>query len=32
MLGRQKYPLFSRKANKVYWRYRHPITGKYHAL
>ncbi|HHR5911824.1 TPA: phage integrase Arm DNA-binding domain-containing protein [Providencia alcalifaciens] len=26
------YPLFSRKANKVYWRYRHPITGKYHAL
>ncbi|CDG21015.1 Prophage lambda integrase [Xenorhabdus poinarii G6] len=26
------YPLFSRKANKVYWRYRHPITGKYHSL
>lgn len=26
------YPLFSRKANKVYWRYRHPITGKFHAL
>ncbi|TNH43802.1 site-specific integrase [Photorhabdus luminescens] len=26
------YPLFNRKANKVYWRYRHPITGKYHAL
>ena len=26
------YPLFSRKANKVYWRYRHPVTGKYHAL
>lgn len=26
------YPLFSRSANKVYWRYRHPITGKYHAL
>ncbi|HGJ5869261.1 phage integrase Arm DNA-binding domain-containing protein [Arsenophonus nasoniae] len=26
------YPLYSRKANKVYWRYRHPITGKYHAL
>lgn len=26
------YPLFSRAANKIYWRYRHPITGKYHAL
>lgn len=26
------YPLFSRAANKVYWRYRHPITGKFHAL
>ncbi|MBK5144686.1 phage integrase Arm DNA-binding domain-containing protein [Budviciaceae bacterium BWR-B9] len=26
------YPLYSRSANKVYWRYRHPITGKYHAL
>ncbi len=26
------YPLFSRKVNKVYWRYRHPVTGKYHAL
>ncbi|MGS4241860.1 site-specific integrase [Serratia marcescens] len=26
------YPLFSRTANKIYWRYRHPITGKYHAL
>ncbi|MDC9597833.1 site-specific integrase [Xenorhabdus anantnagensis] len=26
------YPLFSRKTNKVYWRYRHPVTGKYHAL
>lgn len=26
------YPLFSRAMNKVYWRYRHPITGKYHAL
>ncbi|WP_334473566.1 phage integrase Arm DNA-binding domain-containing protein [Arsenophonus sp. PmNCSU2021_1] len=26
------YPLYSRKSNKIYWRYRHPITGKYHAL
>lgn len=26
------YPLFSRKANKVYWRYKHPVTGKFHAL
>ncbi len=26
------YPLFSRKANKVYWRYRHPSTGKFYAL
>lgn len=26
------YPLYSRAANKVYWRYRHPITGKFHAL
>lgn len=26
------YPLYSRKVNKVYWRYKHPITGKYHAL
>ncbi|MEX7686148.1 phage integrase Arm DNA-binding domain-containing protein [Proteus mirabilis] len=26
------YPLLSRKASKVYWRYRHPVTGKYHAL
>lgn len=26
------YPLFSRKVNKVYWRYQHPVTGKYHAL
>ncbi|ELM3738767.1 phage integrase Arm DNA-binding domain-containing protein [Yersinia ruckeri] len=26
------YPLYSRVANKVYWRYRHPITGKFHAL
>ncbi len=26
------YPLFSRSMNKVYWRYRHPITGRYHAL
>ncbi|HHP2398055.1 TPA: phage integrase Arm DNA-binding domain-containing protein, partial [Klebsiella pneumoniae] len=26
------YPLFSRKVNKVYWRYKHPITGKFHSL
>jgi integrase len=26
------YPLFSRKANKIYWRYKHPITGKFHSL
>lgn len=26
------YPLFSRKVNKVYWRYKHPVTGKFHAL
>ncbi|MCS3433667.1 site-specific integrase [Klebsiella sp. BIGb0407] len=26
------YPMFSRKANKVYWRYKHPITGKFHSL
>lgn len=26
------YPLLSRKSSKVYWRYRHPVTGKYHAL
>lgn len=26
------YPLYSRKVNKVYWRYKHPITGKLHAL
>lgn len=26
------YPLFSRAANKVYWRYRHPATGTFHAL
>lgn len=26
------YPLFSRKINKVYWRYKHPITGKFHSL
>ena len=24
------YPLLSRKASEVYWRYRHPVTGKYH--
>lgn len=26
------YPLFSRKVNKIYWRYKHPVTGKFHAL
>lgn len=26
------YPLYSRKVNKIYWRYKHPITGKFHAL
>ncbi|HEC0047609.1 TPA: phage integrase Arm DNA-binding domain-containing protein [Klebsiella pneumoniae] len=26
------YLLFSRKVNKVYWRYKHPITGKFHSL
>lgn len=26
------YPLYSRKVNKVYWRYKHPITGKFHSL
>ena len=26
------YPMFSRKANKVYWRYKHPVTGKFHTL
>lgn len=26
------YPLYSRKMNKVYWRYKHPVTGKFHAL
>ncbi|MGF3534947.1 site-specific integrase [Klebsiella quasipneumoniae] len=26
------YPLFSRKVNKVYWRYKHPITAKFHSL
>ncbi len=26
------YPLYSRKVNKVYWRYKHPITGKFHGL
>lgn len=26
------YPLFSREVNKVYWRYKHPITGKFHSL
>ncbi|MGR7274652.1 site-specific integrase [Klebsiella aerogenes] len=26
------YPLFSRKTKKVYWRYKHPVTGKFHGL
>ncbi|MGG7890219.1 phage integrase Arm DNA-binding domain-containing protein [Klebsiella aerogenes] len=26
------YPLFSRKTKKVYWRYKHPVTGKFHSL
>ncbi|WP_139530396.1 site-specific integrase [Klebsiella michiganensis] len=26
------YPLFSRKAKKIYWRYKHPVTGKFHSL
>lgn len=26
------YPLYSRKVNKVYWRHKHPVTGKFHAL
>lgn len=26
------YPLYSRKVNKVYWRYKHPVTGKFHGL
>ncbi|ECY3256774.1 tyrosine-type recombinase/integrase [Salmonella enterica subsp. enterica serovar Alachua] len=26
------YSLFSRKVNKIYWRYKHPITGKFHSL
>ncbi|ENE1792237.1 phage integrase Arm DNA-binding domain-containing protein [Escherichia coli] len=26
------YPLYGRKVNKVYWRYKHPVTGKFHAL
>ncbi|CAH3952859.1 MULTISPECIES: site-specific integrase [Enterobacter] len=26
------YPLYSRKVNKVYWRYKHPLTGKFHSL
>lgn len=26
------YPLYSRKVNKVYWRYKHPMTGKFHSL
>lgn len=26
------YPLFNRKANKLYWRYKHPVTGTFHAL
>lgn len=26
------YPLYSRKVNKIYWRYKHPVTGKFHGL
>lgn len=26
------YPLYSRKVNKVYWRYKHPVTGNFHSL
>ena len=26
------YPLYSRKVNNVYWRYKHPVTGKFHSL
>ncbi|AUX72447.1 site-specific integrase [Erwinia pyrifoliae] len=26
------YPLYSRKVNKIYWRYKHPLTGKFHSL
>ncbi|EFW9206358.1 phage integrase Arm DNA-binding domain-containing protein [Shigella boydii] len=26
------YPYFDKRNNKVYWRYRHPITGKNHGL
>lgn len=26
------YPLYSRKVNKVYWGYKHPVTGKFHSL
>lgn len=26
------YPLHSRKVNKIYWRYKHPVTGKFHSL
>lgn len=26
------YPLYSRKVNKVYWRYKHPVTRKFHSL
>ncbi|HII2330341.1 TPA: phage integrase Arm DNA-binding domain-containing protein [Escherichia coli] len=26
------YPLYSRKVNKVNWRYKHPVTGKFHSL
>ncbi len=26
------YPLFSRKTKRVYWRYKHPVTGKFHSL
>ena len=26
------YPLYNRKVNKIYWRYKHPVTGKFHGL
>ncbi|ECG1193516.1 hypothetical protein FPE49_002709 [Salmonella bongori] len=27
-----KYPFYSRKVNKIYWRYKHLVTGKSHSL
>ncbi|MCQ4105198.1 site-specific integrase [Erwinia persicina] len=26
------YALYNRKVNKIYWRYKHPVTGKFHSL